>query len=186
VGELTGADAVRDALEGIDAAFTAAARRRASVVRALVSMTPPPAIAGEHRAVAEALLRREAADAEPSGSPQQRASRVLDEARRARDARARMAERAAGDAERTHVQAVELRHDELEDTWRWALDQADAFAAGLTGRTTPPVAQAVAGYVAAFRAVLAASETLDAGAVARAVAGAEAAAARLDQALAQA
>ena len=71
----------------------------------------------------------------------------------------------------------------LDATWHWALEKSDAAAARLVGRTTTEVADALAGYVAAFRGVLQASETLAADAVTRAVTEVEAAAARLDHAL---
>jgi hypothetical protein len=186
VGELSGADAVREALEGIDAAVQTAARRRARVIRSLATITPPEALAAGHRDLVEALLRREAADADPSASPQQRAAVVLDEARRAHAARDRLAAQATDDAGRAYVHTVDLLRAELDASWHWALGQADAAAAHLVGRTTTEVADAVAAYVGAFRGVLQASETLDTEAVTRAVAAAEDASERLEQALGQA
>jgi hypothetical protein len=183
VDPLSGADAVRDALEGIEAAVQAAAKRRVQIVRELATVTPPDALAADHRTLVEALLRREAADADTTGSPQERAAAVLAEARRAHDARERLAHAAADDAERAYLHTVDLLRVELDATWRWTLDRADAFAAGLVGRTTTDVSDAVAGYVAAFRGVLQASETLDAAAVDRAVARAEDATAALERAL---
>ena len=182
---LSGTDAVREALEHIEAAVRAAARRRAKVVREMATLSPPAELAGDHRALVEALLRREAADADAQATPQQRAAAVLAEARRAHDARERLAARAGDDAGRAYLHTVDLLRNELDATWRWALDQADAAAARLVGATTTAVADAVAAYVAAFRGVLQASETLDADAVGRAVAAAEDATARLEQALAQ-
>jgi hypothetical protein len=184
VAGLSGADAVRDALEGIEAAVETAAKRRAHVVRQLATLTAPEALAADHRALVEALLRRETADADATATPHQRAGAVLAEARRARDARERLGQAAVDDAGRAYVHTVDLLRSELDATWRWVLERADAFAAGLVGRTTTDVADAVAAYVAAFRGVLHASETLDADAVARAVTDAEAAATRLEKTLA--
>ena len=181
---LSGADAVRDALEGIDAAVQAAAKRRAQLVREMTTITPPGPLVADHRALVEALRRREAADADPVASAQQRAATVVAEARRAHEARDRLVRAAQDDAGRAYLKAVDLLRTELDATWRWALDRADAFAAGLVGRTTTDVSDAVAAYVSAFRGVLQASETLDAGAVARAVEAAEAATTRLERALA--
>lgn len=184
MAELSGADAVRDALEGIQATVETAAKRRARIIRELATIMPPAALGDEHRELVEALLRRERADADPAAAPQQRAAAVLAEARRAHAARDRIAAVAADDADRAYLHSVDLLRTELDATWRWALDRADAFAAGLVGRTTTAVADAVAAYVAAFRGVLQASEALDADGVAEAVTAAEAAAARLQQALA--
>lgn len=183
MAELSGADAVRDALEGIEQTVQTASKRRARVIRELATLMPPPALADDHRDLVEALLRRERADADPAAAPQQRAAAVLAEARRAHEARDAIAARAADDAERAYLHSVDLLRTELDATWHWALERADAFAAGLVGRTTTEVADAVAAYVAAFRGVLQASETLDADAVAAAVTAAEVAAARLDAVL---
>lgn len=178
------AEAVREALEGIEAAVETAAKRRAAIVRGLATTAPPPALATEHRELAEALLRAEAADADALASAPERAVRVLDEQRRSRAARARMAERAQAASETAYVQQVESHCAELEATWVWALDRSDAFAAMLAGRVPGAIEQAVTGYVGAFRAVLLASRAQDRDALARAVSAAERAGAELEQALA--
>jgi hypothetical protein len=185
VAGLSGADAVREALEHIDAAVEAASRRRARLVRELITVVPPPDLAADHRELAEALLRREAADANTEASAQERAAAVLAEARRAHDARERIAAQASDDAGHAYLRTVDLLRVELDATWHWTLEQADAAAAKLVGATATAIADAVAAYVAAFRGVLQASETLDADAVTRAVAAAEDATARLDAALSE-
>ena len=180
---LSGADAVRDALEGIEAAVEAAARRRAHVIRQMATLTPPDPLIAEHRALVEALLRRETADADTSGTQQQRADAVLAEARRAHAARERLTELATDDAGVAYLRTMDLLRTELDATWHWALDRSDAFAAGLVGHTPSAVSDAVAAYVTAFRVVLRASLALDADELARAVACADEAGARLERAL---
>ena len=163
---LSGVDAVREALETIEAAVETASRRRAWLIRELA--TAPDA----DRDLVEALIRREAADAQTGASMEQRALAVLAEAHRVHDARARLTD-----------EALARVVDEIDATWHWALEQADAAAAGLVGRTSTAIADAVAAYVAAYRGVVQAAETLDADAVTRAVAVAEDAARRLEDAL---
>ena len=180
---LSGADAVREALERIEAAVQAAARRRAQLIRELVTITPPESLAADHRELAEALLRREAADADAEAGAHERAAAVLAEARRAHEARDRIAASATDDAGRAYLRTVDLLRRELDGSWHWALEQADAAAAHLVGRTSTEIADAVAAYVAAFRGVVQAGETLDASAVARAVVAMEDATRRLDDAL---
>ena len=180
---LSGADAVREALEHIEAAVHGAARRRARLVRELATVAPPPELSGDHRELVEALLRRESADASTSASPHERAATVLDESRRVHDARDRIAASATDDAGRAYLHTIDLLRRELDASWRWALEQADAASAHLVGRTSTEVADAVAAYVAAFRGMVQAGETLDAEAVTAAVEEVEAASARLEAAL---
>lgn len=163
---LSGVDAVREALGRIEVAVEAASRRRAWLIRELA--TAP----GANRELVEALIRREAADARSGASMEQRALAVLAEARRLRDARARL-------TDETLLRVV----DEIDASWHWALEQADAAAASLVGRTSTEITDAVAAYVAAYRGVVRAGETLDADAVSRAVAAAEDATRRLEDAL---
>lgn len=153
--------AVREALEAIDHAVRSAAARRAHLVREVAAMTPPPSLAADHRNLAEALVRREAADADETSDPLVRASHVLNEAIHARNARLAMHQHALAPEDRAYAQAVEAKVAELDQTWHWALDRAKEAATGLHGRARNEVVIALTAYVRAFRNVLEASETLD-------------------------
>jgi len=152
--------AVRETLEAIDQAVRSAAARRAHLVREIAAMAPPPALAADHRNLAEALVRREAADADETSDPLVRASHVLNEAIHARNARVSLHQHALQPADRQYAQAVEAKVVELDQTWHWALDRAKEHAAALHGRARNEVVVALAAYVRAFRNVLEASETL--------------------------
>lgn len=176
--------AVREALEGIDQAVRAAAARRAHLVREIAAMAPPPALAADHRNLAEALLRREAADTDETQDPLVRASHVLNEAIHARNARLSLHQHATAPADQQYARAVEAKVTELDQTWHWALDQAKQYALGLNGRARQEVTVALTAYVRAFRGVLEASETLDPTRIRAAVQVAEEASRHLEATLA--
>lgn len=161
------AETVREALLGIEGAFAAARKRRLEVIREVGKLVP------DEKALIEALLRREAADADPEASPEARATAALREARAAAQARA-----ALPDGQQSAQVAALLDH--AEGTWDWALDQAAARVAPLTGAVAAPAAD----YVTALRELRRAFTQLDEGAVQAAVAHAETALARLEQTLA--
>lgn len=167
VGDAADGEAVREALLGIEGAFAAARRRRLEVVREVGKVAP------EARTLIEALLRREAADADAEASPEARATAALREARAAAQARAALPDGPAA----TRVAAL---LDHAEGTWDWALDEAAARVAPLTGAVASPAAD----YVTALRELRRAFTQLDEGAVQAAVAHAETALARLEQTLA--
>jgi hypothetical protein len=164
---MRGADAVRDALKGIEAAFGDARRRRLELIRALAALPAPPALV-------EALLRREAIDADPTAGAQDRAVRIHAEHRRATAA--------LDDLDAPSAARVRPLMDELGATWTGALTEAARLASGLAPYTDPPVAAAVVDYVRALTAAHAAADDRDA--LLAAIAGLEAATARLAQTLA--
>jgi hypothetical protein len=134
---------VRDALEAIAAAFEEAARRRVRIIRRIAAVEPAEGEAAPLRALIEALLRREAADADDAAGLEDRVARVLAEARAAGVAR----ERLRANAE------VGALIAELDQTWTDALAQAHRLGAGLRRRTPADVAQAFADYVGELRAL---------------------------------
>ena len=135
--------ALRDALLGVQEVFARAARRRLEAIRALARVEVGAGDAAALRALVEALLRREAADADESLPLADRVGRASAEARAAAAARERLA--ASAD-----VQALTAA---IAATWDDALDRSDVIAARLPGRVAPEVAEAFAGYVAALRAL---------------------------------
>lgn len=147
---MKGAAAVAEVLAGIQRAFEEAARRKLGVVRRLAALHPPEELAGAHRAMLEALMRSMAADADPAATDEERRERVTGEAAAAREAVERI--RASDDPERFADRVTPLL-EELRAADREALDACDRLARGLGAHTTPEVAGAVAGYVAALRAV---------------------------------
>jgi hypothetical protein len=135
--------AVSAALQGIQDAFAHAARERLGVIRRLAALEVDRADAPALRTLVEALLHREAADADQATPLPDRVARVAAEVRAAAAARRQL----AGAPE---VDALVVS---LDATWDVALRRSDALAAALQGRPTPEIANAVTDYVGALRAL---------------------------------
>src|SRR4051812_50099249 len=103
--------ALRDALLGVQEAFAQAARRRVATIRDLARAEVGDGEAPVLRALVEALLRREAADADEALPLAERVARAGGEAARAAQARARP----AGQPE------VQRPSAETDATWQGAL-----------------------------------------------------------------
>jgi hypothetical protein len=135
--------ALRDALQGVQEAFARAGRQRLAAIRDLARVEVGADDAPALRALVEALLRREAADADETLPLAERVARATAEARAAQDARARLDR---------HAEVVALS-DAVSATWAEALDRSAVIAARLPGRVAPEVAEAFAAYVGALRAL---------------------------------
>ncbi|QEC49321.1 hypothetical protein FSW04_18210 [Baekduia soli] len=163
--------AVRDVLQGLQDAFAQAKAQRLDAVRRLGRLRPSGGDDTARRVLAEAVLRREAADG--GDRPlSQRLAVVAAEAGRARAARRDL----SGDAP-----ALALA-DEIDATWTDALATGDRLAAGLQGRADPPLAAAFGAYVAALRALHELDPGAGAATVGAAVDGYHAALATLERA----
>ncbi len=134
--------AIADALHGVQEAFEEARRTRVELVRELGRVEVEPAEAATRAALVEALLRREVADGDTAADLSDRLARVVDEARRARQAR----EQLAGNA------AVDELMGRWDATWSDALDGSDRIANVLRPQVAPQLADAFDGYLAALRA----------------------------------
>jgi hypothetical protein len=135
--------ALRDALQGVQEAFARAGRQRLAAIRDLARVEVAAGNTPALRALVEALLRREAADADQTLPLAERVARATAEARAAAAAR----EQLAG-----HAEVVALT-DAVQATWDDALARSAAIAQRLPGRVAPEVAEAFAAYVGALRAL---------------------------------
>ena len=135
--------ALRDALLGVQEVFARAARLRLEAIRTLARVDVGPEDAPALRELVEALLRREAADADQTLPLRERIARATAEARAAAAARERLT---------AHADVAALVESILA-TWHDALDRSDVIAARLPGRVAPEIAEAFGGYVAALRAL---------------------------------
>jgi hypothetical protein len=135
--------ALRDALQGLQEVFARAARQRVDAIRTLARVEVGEDDAPALRALVEALLRREAVDADQTLPLAERVARATAQARAA----AAAGERLVGHAE------VAALSDAIAGTWHDALDRSDVIAARLPGRVAPEIAEAFAGYVASLRAL---------------------------------
>jgi hypothetical protein len=131
------------ALENVRAAFEQAARERLALIRqvAQADVGGGEAEATARRALVEALLRREAADADEDAPAGDRLRRSLAEATAASAARRRLA----------GAQAIQDLSARIDRTWAVALNRADDLAAWLKGRAAGPLSDAFTGYVRALR-----------------------------------
>src|SRR4051812_50050102 len=98
--------ALRDALLGVQEAFAQAARRRVATIRDLARADVGDGEAPALRALVEALLRREAADADETLPLAERAARAGGGAARAAEARAPLAGQAAAQRLRAGIGAT--------------------------------------------------------------------------------
>lgn len=135
--------ALRDALQGVQEAFAQAARRRVALIRDVARLDVGDADAPALRVLVEALVRREAADADDTLPLPERVARTSAEEAAADAARARLA---------AHPEAGALT-DAVAATWDEALARSDVAAGRLPGRVAPEVAAAFAAYVSALRAL---------------------------------
>jgi hypothetical protein len=135
--------ALRDALQGVQEVFARAAQRRLAAIRELARAEVSADDAAALRALVEALLRREAADADETLPLAERVARATAQARAAAAARDRLGA----------YDEVQALGDALAATWDDALDRSDVIAARLSGRIAPEIAEAFGGYVAALRAL---------------------------------
>jgi hypothetical protein len=132
------------ALENVRDAFRAAARERLALIREVARVDVAGAgtdAEAARRALVEALLRREAADADEAAPLEDRVRRSVAEARAAATARERL----------SAVDAVQDLSARIDRTWAVALNRADDLAAWLGGRADPPVSAAFTAYVQALR-----------------------------------
>ena len=135
--------ALRDALQGVQEAFARAGRRRLAAIRDLARVEVGADDAPALRALVEALLRREAADADQTLPLAERVARATAEAAAAAAAR----EQLAGHPD------VGALNDAIAAAWDDALERSAAIAGRLPGRVAPEVAEAFAAYVGALRAL---------------------------------
>jgi hypothetical protein len=135
--------ALRDALAGLQEIFARAAAARLRAIRDLAGADVGVADAPALRALVEALLRREAADADQQAPLAERVEAAATQAAAAQQARAALA---------AHP-AVLAQADAVAATWTDALERSDVLAARLDGRVAPAIAQAFAAYVGALRAL---------------------------------
>jgi hypothetical protein len=135
--------AVRDALAGVQSAFGEASRRRVGLARVLARTAVQPSSEPARRALVEAVLRREATDADESATAAQRLAAAEREAAAARDARARL--EAAGESEALAIA------DSIDATWPWAFGVSDRLARGLDRRAPAEIVTALRAYVDALR-----------------------------------
>src|SRR3954454_3514001 len=135
--------ALRDALLGVQEAFAQAGRRRVATIRDLARAEVGDGEAPALRALVEALLRREAGDADETLPLAERVARAGGEAARAPEARAQL----DGQPEVQRLSA------EIDATWQEALRRSDVLDERLPGHVAPEIAEAFADYVGALRAL---------------------------------